>query len=401
MAVATAYSTQAETAAAFAEAYRALAARLGGDPDFLMFHYTTGHDGAALRAATAALPPAVQAHGATTCLGVITEDGVFIGDSVLGMLGLRAAGLVVGSALALKGADPRAAAIAAMRAALDAAGRPGEMPDLVLLSATAGDEEAALDGIAATVGPRVPVFGGTAGGPRIGGPARVDLGRMFGRVAVRGAEAGDAVALSAVFAPMPMSQTFQGGCVPTGFAGEVSATLAPRVVQSIDGRPAADVYAAWVEAHTGRPAAEADADLLPLGREVGRIGEYPLYALTHVARLRDDGALLAMTDIAAGDEVRLMAGSVESLTGRPARAMEAAVALHATELGAVSGSLVAVCAGLLPRLEGQLARVQAEMREAGGGRPFLGGFTFGEQGSLAEGRAVHGNLMISSLVFGS
>ena len=400
MAVATAYSTRVETAVAFAEAYRALAARLGGDPDLLLFHYTTGHDGAALRAATAALPPAVQAHGATTCLGVITEEGVFTGDAVLGMLGLRAAGLVAGAALAPKGADPRAAAMAAMRAALDAAGRPGEMPDLVLLSATAGDEEAVLDGIAATVGPRVPVFGGTASGPRIGAPARVDLGRMFGRVAVRGAEAGDAVALTAVFAPMPMSHVFRGGCVPTGFVGVVSETLAPRVVLSIDGRPAADVYTAWVEAHTGRPAAVADADLLPLGREVGRIGEYPLYALTHVAKLRDDGALVAMTDIAAGEEVRLMAGSVESLAGRPARAMEAAVTLHCAEVGAVSGGLVAVCAGLLPRLERELARVQAEMRAAGRDRPFLGSFTFGEQGSLAEGRAVHGNLMISSLVFG-
>lgn len=390
MAVATASSREADTAVAFATAYASLVARLGGEnPDLLIFHYTIDHDAAALRAAMETLPEGVQAHGATTCLGVMTEDGVFCGGAVLGMLGVRRPGLAAGSALRPKGADPRAAAVSALTAALAAAERPGEIPDLVLLSATAGDEEEVLAGIVSTIGRGVPVFGGTA--------STAAGEYQSGRVAVRGAEADDALALTAVFAPTPISNTFHGGCVPTGFVGAVTGVDAARVVRSIDGAPAAEVYAAWVEAHTGAPVAETD--LLPLGREVGRIGDYPLYALTYVLALRDDGGLTVMTDIAVGDEVRLMAGSAESVAGRPARAMEAAIDLQCAEDCSIAGGLVAVCGGLLPRIEDQLDGIQASLRTAIFGRPFLATFTFGEQGNLGD-TPVHGNLMISTLVFG-
>lgn len=399
MVVATACSILADTAEAFAEAYTALFARLGGAaPDLLLFHYTTAHDGAALRAATAALPPAVEVQGATTCLGVITEDGVFAGETVLGMLGLRAENLVAGAALVAKGADPRAAAAVAMRDALEAAGRPGEMPDLVLLATTVGDEEAVLEGIARTVGPRVPVFGGTASGPLLGPQLRLD--QVFGRVAVRGAEAADAVAVTAVFAPMPIGRVFQGGCVPTDLAGTVTEMSAPRVIGRIDGLPAADVYSAWIEAHTGAPAAAASPDLLPLGREAGRVGGHPLYALTYVAGQREDGALAVMTDIAEGEAVRLMSGCAESVAGRPARTLEAAAALQSADAGEISGGLIVVCAGLLPRIRGELAEIHTDLTRTLPGRPFLGAFTFGEQSSFPDSRALHGNLMISSLVFG-
>ncbi len=396
MTVATACSVLADSAAAFAAAYGALRARLGGaDPDLLLFYYTVGHDGAALARAAAALPPRVQAQGATTCLGVIADDGVFRGETVLGMLGLRRAGLAAGAALRPKGADPRAAAADAMRAALDAAGRPGEMPDLVLLTATAGDEEAALEGVAAIVGPRVPVFGGSASGP----PERDARGRLPGRVAVRGLEAEDAMALTALFAPMPISRTLHGGCVPTGFAGVVSAVAAPRVVTRIDGRPAAAVYAGWLDAHAGLLPTSVVTDLLPLGREVGRVGEYPLHVLSHVTEVRGDGSLGVMTDLAVGDEVRLMAGCTESVAGRPARAVEAAIDLQCGDACTLSGGLMALCAGLLPRIAGDLDEVRRAVGRSMMGRPFLCAFTFGEQGGLGD-RAVHGNLMISTLVFG-
>jgi hypothetical protein len=35
-----------------------------------------------------------------------------------------------------------------------------------------------------------------------------------------------------------------------------------------------------------------------------------------------------------------------------------------------------------------------------GGAPFLGAFTFGEQGAITDGANRHGNLMVSGLVFG-
>lgn len=401
MAVATACSVLADSAAAFAETYDRVHERLGGDPDLLLLYHTTEHDGAALRAATGALPPGVRVMGSTTCFGLLSEEGTFIGTHVLGLLGLRTPGISAGAGLAAKGADPAAAARRALLAALDEADRPGETPDLVLLSSTAGDEEAVLAGIASVVGPAVPVWGGTAGGPRLGGAScGDDLGRVFGRVAVRGADATDAVALAAVFAPTPIARSFHNGCVPTAFSGAITATDAPRVIRSIDGEQAADVYSRWIESHTGAPV-EGDAfDLMPLGREIGRIGAYPMYALTHVAARRGDGALAVMTDVAEGEEVRLMIGAWESIAARPARAVEAAIGLQAPDADRVSGAMIAFCAGMLPRIAPEIEMVQHSVRTAMRGHPFLGAFTFGEQGCLAGERSVHGNLMISTVVFG-
>ena len=47
----------------------------------------------------------------------------------------------------------------------------------------------------------------------------------------------------------------------------------------------------------------------------------------------------------------------------------------------------------------EMAGVVGEVAESFGPVPFLGCFTFGEQGSVLQ-RNVHGNLMISAVVFG-
>lgn len=50
-----------------------------------------------------------------------------------------------------------------------------------------------------------------------------------------------------------------------------------------------------------------------------------------------------------------------------------------------------------PRME----EVAQALRGALPGVPFLGGFTFGEQGRSVTGANLHGNLMISVIVFGA
>ena len=48
----------------------------------------------------------------------------------------------------------------------------------------------------------------------------------------------------------------------------------------------------------------------------------------------------------------------------------------------------------------RLEDVTDGIREALPGVPFLGIFTFGEQGVVLDGRNRHGNLMISAILFG-
>ena len=68
-----------------------------------------------------------------------------------------------GVASALLGTDPRSAAARAVRQALEAAGRPGEIPAFVWLNGTPGSEEDVLLGIEDVLGSNVPIYGGSAG----------------------------------------------------------------------------------------------------------------------------------------------------------------------------------------------------------------------------------------------
>lgn len=396
MVVATAFSRLAETATAFRSAYDDMRSRLSADPGLLILYHTDDHPAEAVADALDALPPGVRVHGGTTCSGVLTEAGAAFGGPVVGMMGLGAAGFCAGTALIPKGADSHAAARAAVLAALADAGRPGEIPDLVLVCSTVGGEEDHLAGIAAVVGARVPVFGMTAGDE--GGTG------LGGRVLMRGREAGDAVVVTVVFSTSPVSLAFHAGCVPTSHAGFAEIGDDPRLVLRIDGRPAAEVYAAWVADRTGEklPAriTAGDTALLPLGREMGRIGEFPLYVLTHVSGVRADGALRVMTDVSQGEELRLMIGVRETLQLRPSRAVEAAISVQCADVCQISGALVAFCAGLMVLLTDDLAAVQQNLKTVMRGKPFLAPFSFGEQGMLNGERSVHGNLMISALVVG-
>jgi len=47
-----------------------------------------------------------------------------------------------------------------------------------------------------------------------------------------------------------------------------------------------------------------------------------------------------------------------------------------------------------------MAAAQEGLRQALGGRPFLGNFTFGEQGAFLDKQNRHGNLMISVVALG-
>src|SRR5204862_6020651 len=73
----------------------------------------------------------------------------------------------VGSAVL--GDDPREEVKVALRLALEQAGRPGEVPSFVLLTAPPGREEDLLLGIADVVGAHVPVTGGSSGDDAVRG----------------------------------------------------------------------------------------------------------------------------------------------------------------------------------------------------------------------------------------
>ena len=392
MRIATVSSHEPDTTRAAEAAHAALVAELGGPPDWVLVQSAVRHDAEALRRAIAATG-ARMIHGASSCLGVMTQTGVHA-DGSLGLFGLRDPDGGYGTGIAPLGADPSAAAAEALQRAIDAAGRQGEVPTLVWLTAAPGHEERCIAGIEGVLGRGVPIVGGSAADDAVAGGWYL---------LTRDASEPSAVVVTAMFPSTAVASAFQSGYAPTEQTGKVTRADG-RTLLEIDGRPAAVVYNEWT---SGAVAAAlpsggnvlGDTTLFPIGRRVGEAGGAIYYRLAHPAAVTEGGGLALFADIAEGDELVLMSGTSEALRSRAGRVAADALAVGHLQPGDIAGALVIFCAGCMLTVRDHLDEVVAGLRDALGGAPFLGCFTFGEQGCFVGGENRHGNLMVSVTVF--
>jgi hypothetical protein len=394
MSIATASSTLADPGAAFDTAYERLRSQLGDDPTLVLVFHTDAYPAEALQAATKALPTSVQVHGASVCRGVMTEEGFHGEDGrALGLWGLSDLTASVGVGMAPFEDDAQAAGIRALQQALSRAGRPGESPDLVWITASPGFEEQILRGIQDVLGATVPVVGGSA----------ADNGAL-GRWSLftRDERLSTGVAVTVIYTAFDTASSFQSGYSPTGLHGRITEAHG-RTLVSIDGRPAAQVYNEWTD---GLIAGALNGGLIlpitslsPFGRIAGKVGRMACYKLSHPHEVLPDGALSLFTEVEVGEDLVLMSGSARTLLTRAARVTEAALEFERVQREDVLGGLVVFCAGCMLTVQGQMPKVADGLKKAFGDKPFFAAFTFGEQGCVAGRQSIHGNLMISSLVF--
>lgn len=386
------FTTTAATAGAAISALSgAFATR--GRPDFVALHASAALDADGLR--SAARDACGALHGATSCLGVMSGEGMCGADGFgAGAFCLWDPDGDYGSAMRPIEGDPAAAAEAAMRAALANAGRMGETPDIVWLSVSPGAEEDVLAGIQRVVGPKTPVLGGSAADNEIAGAWRV-----FDRDACDA----DGVVVSALFPSAQISFAYHSGYAPDARSGEITRAEGRRLFE-IDDRPAAEVYAEWTDGAIPAPGAEpvsilAESTFSPLGRYLESVNEVPFFLLAHPATLNPDGSLDLFADVEEGDRLTLMHGSPESLTERAGKVAALSVDMAGVAPEAVKGALVVYCGGCMLAVQDRMDEVASGVSEALAGAPFLGVFTFGEQGMALDGRNRHGNLMISCITF--
>lgn len=370
-------------------------AQLGDvSPDFIVAHISASHDGRVVREALAARFGAeTPVHGGTSCLGVMTNAGAFVDEGAgLGLACFEDEDGDFGVGLADLGDDPRAAATAATRAALEQAGRAGEAPELIWLTAAPGAEEAVIAGVEDVVGTECVIVGGSAADNDI-------AGEWFTFNAEN--QVANGVAVSVLFPSGAVSSAYQSGYAPTETCGVATRSEGRRVFE-IDGAPAARVYAEWTEGAVSADAVSepqtilADSTFAPLGRKSAYVADVPFYLLAHPATAHPDGSIEFFADIDEGEELRLMNGGVESLTTRAGRV--AAQAAEGVD-GDVAGALVVYCGGCMLAVREHMDRVAGGVAAALGGAPFLGVFTFGEQGRVLNYENRHGNLMISCVTF--
>jgi len=363
-----------------------------GPPDFMAVHFGVRSPAEALRAGARAGTGCAALHGGSSCRGIMTQDGVNIDSGAgAGALAIWDPDGSYGTASAELGDDAVAAARGAAEAALQAAGRAGESPEMVWLTVAPGREEQVLDGLRSVVGPETLIVGGSSADNDVSG-GWAQFGPEYAHR--------DGVVVSVLFSSCPITSFYQSGYAPAMENGRVTRIEGRRLIE-IDGEPAARVYHRWTRgavamAGDAPVSVLSDATLWPLGRVTREVAGVPFHLLAHPAVAHPDGSLDLFADLSEGDRIWQMQGSSDSLVARAGR-----IAAQARKNGgdSVSGALVVYCGGCMLAVQDRMDEVRAGVNTALGDVPWIGVFTFGEQGVPTGGVAEHGNLMISCTVF--
>lgn len=397
MRTASAFAIDQDSRDAVTKAYASLVAQLGGTPRYLVAHASVTHALDVVAATLREIAPGIPVHGGTSCLGVMTEAGFHSADGTgFGLFGVLDPDGAYGVGSAENEGDPAKAAAAAARAAIEHAGRPGEAPAMLWITGTPGHEERTLAALAEIVGPNVPVAGGSAADNDVSGQWSQLTSEKVHR---------HGIVVSAMYPSCDVVFSFHSGYDPTDTRATVTRGSGRRI-DELDFEPAAKVYDRWLSGAIADTLSEGGnilsrTTLSPLGRVAGHVGEVAYHQLIHPDSVTREGALTLFADITEGEELVLLRGSPESLVTRAGRVARSAI--EQSEIDGKTkrplGALVIYCAGCMLTIRERMGDVVRSIDEGLSGQPFLGAFTFGEQGCFMSGQNRHGNLMISVLAF--
>ena len=386
-----------------------LAEQLDDDanPAFVCAFYDAVHDDRQISWFLQQRFPEAAVIGGTSCSGIMTQHGLG-GPGSIGLLLVDDADGNYGAAAVRLEGNPADCAERALREALLAADCADELPELVWIYQSPGTEEEVITGLRRVLGERCPIIGGSSADNAADGRWR-QLGP--------GGPLKDGLVVGVLFPSGGIGFAFQGGYEPAGPSGVVTrigfkasgdsgvvTRSHGREILTIDDEPAAAVYNRWVgglladKLEDGGPIL-TDTTMFPLGIDSGKIEDVPHYMLIHPARILKNGGLSTFASVEVGTRVYCMHGNRERLVERAGKvAAAAATALPGGSAG-VAGALIVYCAGCMLAVGDDMPKVAKAVAESLEGRPFIGCFTFGEQGFMID-RNAHGNLMISAVAFG-
>ena len=326
---------------------------------------------------------------ASSCRGAMTQEGVSTGAGLLAFYDPAGAYGIGSYPL---GDDAKQAGYKALEGAIEQAGQSWQSPDVIWCSMPPGQEEAVIEGMRALVGDATPIMGGSTGDNSISGDwLQLSQGQLVG----------DHVVVVAMYPSQGVGVSFSSGYTPTEASAVVTKAEGREVIE-LDGRPAAEVYKSWVPGLIDE--VTDDRSLLALttyhsiGRVVAKTDGIDQYVLSHLANITSQGGFTTLSKIEEGERIYLMSGSRDSLVMRGAKVMENAEQLLPPDIPP-AGALMVYCAGCMLALDEDIHQVVTAINQSFDS-PYLGGFTFGEQGCFSDRSNRHGNLMISAVVFG-
>ncbi len=398
MKIATAFSVANQTQKACCEVITSLKQQLCGPADFIVCYYSANYQYSQIAKNLQFAFLSIPIIACSSCRGVFTQAGFHSNDGAglaLWAINDKSGSYGTGLEYIEKDSDTasiRQASQKALLQALDDANRPGELPELIWLHSSPGYEEQTIAALEELVGGQVPIVGGSAADQSNSGHWS-----LFTQTAM----ATQGVAVAALFPGGEIGYSFHSGYVTSRALGIVTASHR-RTIQSIDSRPAADVYFEAIGADPHQVDSSSILQLsafYPIGRLAGHLDNLPFYQLAHPSAVAGDGGLKLFADVHCGDQLFLMQGSKESLIRRGGRVTQMSLTEPFSRQKPI-GALIIYCAGCMLAIEHDIEEVVASVRSSLGEQlPFIGAFTYGEQGHFITGKNGHGNLMSSAVVF--
>lgn len=363
-------------------------------PTFGFLFYGCDHDGNSIRSAFEGALPDMPYLGGTSCSGVMA-GGKLWGEGSIGFLIVDDPAGNFGVGCAVLGDSPSFAAEKALNQALANAGCPGEVPELIWIYQAPGHEEDVVAGLKRLVGESCPIIGGSSADNTVEG--------NWAQICPLGVFT-DAVIVGVMFTSGGVGFSFQGGYEPAGPRGIITKRNGREILE-IDDAPAAATYNRWIRGAIDQQLEHggvilAETTMFPLAVDMGDQEGIPHYRLVHPESVTANGGLSTFATIDAATEIFCMQGDRDRLIERAGRVATEATTKLPGGPGSLAGGLLVYCAGCMMAVGDQMPEVAETVARSFSDMPFLGCFTFGEQGTLAR-QNVHGNLMISAIAFGN
>lgn len=360
-------------------------------PRMVFAFYGCEHDDWMLHRYLSSRFPDAPHLGGSSFGGIMTHRGVMDASSI-GVLLIEDSG-DFGVASARLDSDAAHTAERLLLQALANCGCSGELPELIWIYQPPGYEEAVIEGLRRVVGDRCPIVGGSS--------ADNDVSGRWRQLGPDGPMS-DGLIVGVLSPSSRIGCAFQSGYEPAGPSGVITAVTG-REILSIDGKPAAGVYNQWIGGRIDEQLLHggsilAGTTMFPLATDGGRVDGVSHYLLIHPEMATSTGTLRTFRNTESGARVYAMKGDRGRLVDRAGRVAGQAVRLLPPSHAAAAGALVVYCGGCRMAIGEDIHKVSAAVAGQLGDAPFIGCFTFGEQGRLLD-RNVHGNLMISAVVF--
>ena len=379
-------------------------------PEFVVVYATVTYDLNKIKNYLKSKLGNAKLFGITSCVGVVTKDGVHIGPkgsiAIMGMRSDKVDFGVAGRSFTEKENIKNVAKKVIKQAIKDAGRSITETPSIVLIGASPGFEEDLIAGIEEVIGKDVPIYGGSAADNTIEGKWAIFVDNKIIR--------GNGIALAVIYTPLKVGYAFDSGYRGTAKYGTVTKAEG-RLIQEIDNRPAGKVYCEWAGKDKFADALRqgkiilAESSFTPLAYKLEVEGKTRFVSLhPHKFWPKKNNSLSVFAKPKVGDTLYLIEGNPKILAVRPQSVLVSALVKSKISQQEMACGLLIYCAGTMLAIKDgveykgkvyKIDQIVENINKISGDMPYIGAFTFGEQGLIEGYGNYHGNLMNSMVVF--